>query len=129
MFTPPCCPHPLCASQLRGGFSYQCRGVFRRKVDGRIVQRYCCTVCARFFSDQSFRLDYGLRRPELTEPAFFAFASKVTHRQAARVLRCARGTIHHRLELLGKHCRDFHELQRRRLKGTLEPQLALDELE
>jgi hypothetical protein len=129
MFVPPCCPHPLCRSQLRGGFSYQCRGVFRRKLDGRIVQRYSCTVCGRFFSDQSFRLDYGLRRPELTAPAFFAFASKVTHRQAARTLRCARGTIHHRLELLGKHCRDFHELQRRRLKGALEPQLALDELE
>jgi hypothetical protein len=129
MFIPPCCPHPLCPSQLRGGFSYHCRGVFRRKLDGRIVQRYCCTVCARFFSDQSFRLDYGLRRPELTARAFWAFASKVTHRQAARSLECARGTIRQRLELLGKHCRDFHELQRRRLKGALEPQLALDELE
>jgi hypothetical protein len=103
--------------------------VFRRKLDGRVVQRYSCTVCRRFFSDQSFRLDYGLRRPELTEPAFWAFASKVTHRQAARSLRCARGTIHHRLELLGKHCRDFHEIQCRRLKRALEPQLALDELE
>jgi transposase-like protein len=129
MFIPPSCPHPLCASQLRGGFSYQCRGVYRRKLDGRIVQRYWCTVCSRFFSDQSFRLDYGLRRPELTAPAFLAFASKVTHRQAARALACARSTIYHRLELLGRHCRDFHELQLRRLKGTLEPQLALDELE
>ena len=129
MFQPPCCPHALCPSHSQGGFSYQLRGTFQRALDQRIVQRYCCGVCKRFFSDQSFRLDYRLRRPELTEPAFGLFASKVTHRQSARLLRCARGTVHHRLELLGRHCRDFHALQRKRLKGSLAPQLALDELE
>ena len=129
MFQPPCCPHPLCPSQSNGSFTYQRRGSFQRALDQRIVQRYSCCVCNRYFSDQSFRLDYRLRRPMLTDPAFWLFASKVTHRQAARFLRCARGTVRHRLELLGRHCRDFHALQRKRLKGALSPQLALDELE
>lgn len=129
MFEPPCCPHALCPSQAAGGFTYRLRGSFQRALDQRIVQRYSCNVCKRFFSDQTFRLDYRLRRPELTERAFGLFASKVTHRQSARLLRCARGTVQHRLELLGRHCRDFQALQRRRLKGALSPQLALDELE
>lgn len=128
-FHPPCCPHALCPSHDRGGFTYQRRGTFQRELDQRVVQRYCCGVCERYFSDQSFRLDYRLRRPALTELAFLLLASKVTHRQSARVLGCARGTVHHRLELLGRHCRDFHARQRQRLKGALPAQFALDELE
>jgi transposase-like protein len=129
MFTPPCCPHPFCSSHEQGSFTYQCRGSFRRALDGRIVQRYGCGTCGKTFSDQTFRVDYRLRRPKLTEPAFWMFASKVTHRQTARFLRCARGTVHHRLELLGRHCRDFHARQLQRLRGALPPDLALDELE
>jgi hypothetical protein len=93
------------------------------------VQRYGCNTCGKTFSDQTFRLDYRLRRPKLTEAAFWLFASKVTHRQSARFLRCARGTIHHRIELLGRHCRAFHARQMKRLTGALPPDLALDELE
>jgi transposase-like protein len=129
MFIPPCCPHPFCSSHERGSFSYHCRGSFRRALDGRIVQRYACGTCGKTFSDQTFRLDYRLRRPNLTAPALWLFASKVTHRQAARFLHCARGTVHHRLELLGRHCRDFHARQMKRLTGALSPYLALDELE
>jgi transposase-like protein len=129
MFTPPCCPHPFCSSHEMGSFTYQRRGSFRRALDGRIVQRYACGTCGKTFSDQTFRLDYRLRRPKLTEPAFWMFASKVTHRQTARLLRCARGTVHHRVELLGRHCRDFHARQMTRLRGALLPDLALDELE
>jgi len=129
MFTPPCCPNPLCSSHQGQPFTYQCRGSFHRALDDRLVQRYSCGVCGKFFSDQSFRLDYRLRKPKLTEPVFWMLASKVTHRQTARLLRCNRGTVHHRLELLGRHCREFHARQLQRLKGTLSPDLALDELE
>jgi len=129
MFQPPCCPNPLCPSRSSGQFTYQCRGSFRRALDQRLVQRYRCGACGKFFSDQSFRLDYRLKRPRLTEPAFWMFASKVTHRQTARLLRCARGTVRHRLELLGAHCRTFHARQRLRLAGHLEAAFALDELE
>jgi len=129
MFTPPCCPHPFCSSHEQGSFTYQCRGSFRRALDGRIVQRYVCGTCTKSFSDQTFRLDYRLRRPKLTAPALWCFSSKVTHRQTARFLECARGTVRHRLELLGRHCRDFHARQMKRLTGALSADLALDELE
>jgi hypothetical protein len=59
------------------------------------------------------------------------FASKVTHRQSARILRCTRRTVARRLELLGLHCRSFHRrmLARNRLHGGLQGPFQLDELE
>jgi hypothetical protein len=57
--------------------------------------------------------------------------SKVTHRQAARTLGCRRRTIAHRLELLGRHCREFHLSRLRSLveDGGRAGPWQLDELE
>ena len=59
------------------------------------------------------------------------FVSKHSHRQSARTLGCARKTVHHRLELLGRHCRDFHAavLERARTGGLHGEKFQLDELE
>jgi hypothetical protein len=59
------------------------------------------------------------------------FASKVTHRQSARILHCTRRTVARRLELLGPHCRRFHRrmLARARKRGGIGGSFQLDELE
>jgi hypothetical protein len=59
------------------------------------------------------------------------FASKVTHRQSARILHCTRRTVARRLELLGPHCRRFHRrmLARARARGGIGGSFQLDELE
>src|SRR5678809_623569 len=129
MFIPPQCPYPSCVSHSAGPFEYYRRGSFTRAVDHKVVQRYSCKTCKRSFSDQTFRLDFRLRRPWLNFQIFWALCSKVTHRQTARLAKCSRATVHHRLELFGRHCQLFHELQRKRLKGSLLPDFALDELE
>ena len=88
-FHPPVCPHPDCpsrASDVR--FTYCRRGAFRRSCDRRRVRRFQCLVCQRGFSEQSFRLDYRLKRPELLRRFFLDRVSKVTHRQSARSM-CA----------------------------------------
>jgi len=93
------------------------------------VQRFRCLHCRRFFSSQSFRLDYRLRLPTLHLELFHLFIAKVTLRQAARNTGHARGTIEHRLRLLGDHCRVFQRLRLERLRGRLRADFLLDELE
>jgi hypothetical protein len=95
------------------------------------VQRFLCLTCRRFFSTQSFRLDYRLRKPALNRIVFRDFISKVTQRQSARTLGCSRRTIAHRLLLLGEHCRQFHQqrLDRAAARGGIAGVFQLDELE
>jgi hypothetical protein len=72
-----------------------------------------------------------LKLPRLNLELIGPFVSKVTHRQAARILGCSRKTIAHRLQLLGTHCRDFHRwrLSLARARGGLVGRFMLDELE
>jgi transposase-like protein len=125
------CPHPGCPAPGGTCFRYRLHGRFRRACDGRSVQRFRCGSCRRTFSVQSFRLDYRLRKPHLHLELIGLFASKVTHRQSARVLHCTRRTVARRLELLGPHCRRFHRrmLARTRSREGLLGPFQLDELE
>jgi transposase-like protein len=107
-FRPPRCPFSDCPSAARRSFRWRRKGHFRRRCDGRLIQRFSCLHCRRGFSTQTFRLDYRLHRPRLGLVLFKDFVSKVTHRQAARTLGCSRRTLAHRLRLFGDHCQAFH---------------------
>lgn len=127
-FTPPCCPDPHCASSKSAtAFEFVHSGTYARRCDGRIVQRFRCSRCKLGFSEQTFRLDYGLRRPELDRPIYEAFVSKVTHRQAARILNTKRRTVERRIARYGDHGRLLHALliAGKRVTGSF----SLDEAE
>lgn len=110
-FTPPCCPYTGCpAASPELALDFPMAGTYQRRCDGRLVQRFRCPRCKRRFSDQTFRLDYRFRRPELDKPIFDALISKVSHRQTARVLHTRRPTVERRLRRFGEHCRAFQEL-------------------
>lgn len=130
-FEPSRCPYPDCPSRRQGSFLSARWGRYVRKCDGRSTQRFRCRTCRRTFSAQAFRLDFRLRRPRLHLDLWPHLISKVTHRQAARMLGCHRRTVAHRLELLGKHCRDFHleRLKRLHARGGVDGSWQLDELE
>ena len=130
-FSPPHCPRGGCPSFPAGPFRYRRKGYFVRACDGRVVQRFLCLECHRGFSTQTFRLDHRLRRPELTRALLLHFVSKVTHRQSARTIGCARRTIDHRLRLVGRHCRLLHGdlLERAAARGGISGRFQLDELE
>jgi len=132
IFQPPHCPRDVCPSRQPGSpFLWQRKGRYRRACDERVVQRFQCRACRRYFSTQSFRLDFGLRKPTLHLALFDTFISKVTQRQAARNLACTRKTVVHRLRLLSQHSREFHErvLAHARSRGGLRGDYQLDELE
>jgi transposase-like protein len=130
-FDPPRCPYPACPSRSAGIFRCARWGRYSRKCDGRSAQRFRCGACRRTFSSQAFRLDFRLHRPRLHLDLWNPLISKVTHRQAARTLGCHRRTVAHRLELLGRHCRDFHieRLGRLAEDGGRDGPWQLDELE
>lgn len=129
-FMPPCCPHSGCsASTPSAGFAYVHLGTYARKCDGRVVQRYRCKTCKLSFSEQTFRLDYRLRRPELDQPIFESFVSKVSHRQIARVLRTKRRTVERRIARYGSHSKELHALLLSGAKARLTGSFSLDEAE
>ena len=130
-FAPPRCPNQACSGHTSPPFRYTRWGTFRRACDGRNVPRFRCLECGRTFSTQTFRLDWRLQRPRLHLDLWPLLISKVTHRQAARMLGCTRKSIAHRLDLLGEHCRQFHSRQLARLGRTrgLAGRYQLDELE
>jgi transposase-like protein len=96
-FEPPHCPYADGACKGATSFQYQRRGSFRRHCDGRDVQRFVCKGCRRTFSSQTFRFDYRLRKPALSEEILIGFVSKVTQRQIARTRFCNMKTIAARL--------------------------------
>ena len=131
-FTPPHCPRDGCPSRQRGSpFLWQRKGRYRRWCDERVVQRFLCRTCLRYFSTQTFRVDYRLHKPTLHFALFDTFISKVTQRQATRNLGCTRKTVVHRLSLLGTHARAFHGqvLDRAKAQGGLSGDFQFDELE
>jgi transposase-like protein len=130
-FRPDRCPRPDCPSSSSGHRRWCRKGRFLRVCDGRLVQRFLCLECKRTFSTQTFRVDYRMKKPRLNLSLLGPFISKVTHRQAARVLGCSRGTVAHRLELLGEHCERFHRWRLSKARGKILSSsiFQLDELE
>jgi hypothetical protein len=107
------------------------RGSFQRRCDQRNVQRFQCLTCTRGFSQQTFRLDYRLKRPELLKRFFLDRISKVTHRQSARNHACSRSTEERHFRRLCLHCEAFHDARMTEVasRGGLGEVFLLDELE
>jgi transposase-like protein len=127
-FVPPSCPRPACRFfPPTADFRYQRCGSFRRRCDGRVVQRFRCLACQHTFSVQTFRLDYRQHRPGLNQAIFEALVSKVSHRQTARILCTKRATVERRLRLFGAHALELHQLllADKHLRGSF----SLDEAE
>jgi len=132
MFQPAFCPRPDCPSRCgSAAFSYRLRGFFRRRCDQRIVQRFRCHACAHDFSEQTFHLDYRLKRPQLLLIFFKDRVSKVTHRQSARIHGCSRSTEERHFRRLCLHCEAFHAARLREIaaRGGRGRVFLLDELE
>lgn len=128
MFQPPRCPYRSCPSHVRpAGRFYHHYGSYHPRCRPHPVPRFRCRSCRRTFSRQSFRADYGHKKPYLNALFLRLMVSCVGLRQAAQLLHVARRTIERRFVWLARHARHFHE---NRLRGrTLAGPFQLDELE
>src|ERR1041384_7373565 len=67
---PPFCPNPRCKfhGDADEPWAWVRAGFFRRATAPHRVQRFRCDHCGRYFSEQTFRTTYWLKRPELLLP-------------------------------------------------------------
>ena len=94
MFTPPRCPNARCsahnAEHYRGPTFFIRRGFYYPKCRAHRIPRFCCKVCGRGFSRQTFRMDYRDHKPHLNAPLFDMLASGMGLRQSGRILKLSR---------------------------------------
>jgi len=128
-FQPSFCPHSGCPSAQAQEFAWCKKGFFLRKCDGRRVQRFLCRSCGRKFSRQTFRFTYRLRRPLLRLQLYRLLTSKVTMRQAARIVGCCRHTVERLHRRMGEVCAEFHQHQLGKIGPRIDGVFQLDELE
>src|SRR5262245_30619141 len=123
---PPFCPNPDCAfhTEPAACWRWTRAGFFRRLSHPHRIQRFRCVHCGRYFSEQTFRLTYWLKRPELLEPLFHDLVQCAGYRQVARQHHASPDTIARLALRLGRHCQLFHETLRPR--GALTEALSLD---
>jgi hypothetical protein len=98
----------------------------RKNLSGRI-QRWRCSTCRRYFSAQTFRTDYWLKRPDLLAPIFMRLVSCSGARQIAREFGVSPETILGQAARLGRHSLLFH--LRHGHKGLITEPVALDSFE
>ena len=107
---PPFCPHPRCESRRNPStWRYIKKGFYFRDQAPRKIQRYRCSHCGRFFSTQTFAVDYWLRCARLLPPTFHRLVSCSGFRQIAREFGVSHSTIRRVSDRLGRHCLLFNE--------------------
>lgn len=123
---PPFCPNPACAFHCGPTASWRWvrAGFFSRQAAPHRIQRFRCGHCGRYFSEQTFRASYWLKRPELLGVVFHQLVQCAGFRQIARQYDASPQTIALAAARLGRHCLLFHEHLRPR--GPVGEPLALD---
>ncbi len=126
---PPFCPNPGCRFHLQAGpgWRVQRAGFHARRAPPQRVQRYRCRHCGRHFSEQTFRLSYWLKRPDLLLPIAHRLLGCSAYRQIAREFEVSPQTVLGQAARLGRHCLLFHE--RHRPRPPLTEPLVLDGFE
>jgi hypothetical protein len=99
-------------------------GYFARACRPHRIQRYRCRHCGRYFSDQTFRTSYWLKRPELLQLIFHRLLACSAYRQISRELDVSPQTVLGQTVRLGQHCLLFHQCSRSR--GPIREPVALD---
>ena len=125
---PPFCPNDDCRfhRQDRAQWHFRRAGFFVRKhLPGRI-QRWYCFECERYFSAQTFRTDYWLKKPYLQLPLFMRLVSCSCARQIAREFGVSPETILRQTARLGRHSLLFHASHR---PSRVHEPLVLDGIE
>ena len=123
---PPFCPNPRCKfhGDADEPWAWVRAGFFRRATAPHRVQRFRCDHCGRYFSEQTFRTTYWLKRPELLLPVAEQLVQCAALRQIARPLHASPQTIALHAARIARHCLLFHQTLRPR--GPHPEPLVLD---
>jgi transposase-like protein len=101
---PPFCPRPDCPFHKGDNklWRYVRKGTFQSGRTGRVIQRYRCLQCGRFFSQRSFSAGYWLKRPDLLKHVAQRLVGCSGFRQIARELGVSPDTVARHASRLGR---------------------------
>jgi transposase-like protein len=109
------CPNKNCAAPkniIRDG-------LFRRKDDSKIIQRFRCKSCGKKFSAATFSECYRQKKRRINQSLLKLFSSNVSIRRSALFLGVNKKTIERRLLFLAQRCERLNHLNRVRLRGRV----------
>src|SRR5262245_45695952 len=108
-FVPPRCPNVGCEKHTNptAGFCIR-RGYYQPRCRAEPVQRYHCKTCNHSFSRQTFRHDYGDRRPEVNELFWTLLVSGIGLRQLGRVLKLNIRSVQNKQRKMARTCALLH---------------------
>jgi hypothetical protein len=78
------------------------RGFYLRRLDGRFLQRYKCTLCRRSFSSEYYKCTYREKRPDLRAPIFKYLVSTASLRRTAILVGTTRTTVKRKFIRMGR---------------------------
>lgn len=100
------CPNPTCAAPALTIKD----GKFRRKDDGKTIQRFRCKSCAQRFSRSTLSLLYRQKKRRVNYPLLKLLASGVSLRRSAFILGVSRKTVERKLIVMAAVSR--HKIKR-----------------
>jgi len=103
---PPFCPRPLCRYHQPGRLPpgwYRHAGFYDTKAFGE-VQRFRCTRCGKYFSTQTFSIDYYTKRPISYSRLLKHLITTSNIRDMARDFSVSVDVVLNKLERLSRNC-------------------------
>lgn len=85
------------------------RGWYRRKHDGRLIQRFACKICRKTFSSLTLKPIWRQQKPYVNDELTFLLCSGISQRRAARKLGVDPKTVARRLEFLSDLARTVNK--------------------
>ena len=102
------------------------RGHFITRYNAQPVRRYFCKSCKKSSSSHTYLRTYRQKKPHLNHLVFGLYASAMTQRRIARILRINRKTVVRKFLFLARLSREAHELWLLDFKSS---RLQFDEME
>lgn len=111
----PSCPSRACALPVHDPLSGRVvrAGFYRRRALPRKVQRYFCLNCRRGFSSQTLDPTYYQKRPDVNALARELFASSVSQRRSARILKVSLRTAVRKFRFVARQSAIQNELDQK----------------
>ncbi len=105
-FIPPRCPNRHCSAHRKPvGKFWNRAGRFQPKCRSVAIPRFRCKVCRKWFSSQTFRIDYRDRRPHDNAAIMRHLISGVSLRQVGRLLNLDCHSVQHKARKISRHLR------------------------
>jgi hypothetical protein len=126
---PPFCPRPSCRYHRKNhavGRWYRCTGTYPTRAFGT-VQRFQCTRCGKYFSTQTFSIDYYGKRTLSYQRLFMHLITTSSIRDMARDFSVSVDVVLNKLERFSRNC--IAALQRLQRELPLSELLAADGFE